>query len=164
MSVVIRPVNTASDAEIQLVAERMRLTLVEVLGESTGGAMYTMDWLIQRVRFHLDSAQCTGQVLVSQAADGAIDGHTIVRIEPTEDIGTIGLFSTIYVDPAARGRGVAKALIAHGEAWMIEHSMPMAATYTASTNTRLHRLFESLGYGIQFPKEGWAILSKPLAG
>ena len=41
----IRAIDPQSRAEVELVASRMRQTLVEVLGEEVGGNMYTMDWL-----------------------------------------------------------------------------------------------------------------------
>src|SRR5207253_11012083 len=93
-------------AEIRLVAERMRLTLIEVLGEERGGGMYTPDWLIDRLKFHLDPAQCTGAVLLAETEQGQIIAHTIVRIEP-DPTGNIGLFSTFYVSPEFRKQRIA---------------------------------------------------------
>lgn len=66
---VIRPVE---ECEIEIIAERMRATLVEVLGEARGQAMYTMEWLRDRVCFHLDPARSTGAVLVAEEAGGVV--------------------------------------------------------------------------------------------
>ncbi len=74
----IRAIDPQSPAEVELVASRMRQTLVEVLGEEVGGNMYTMDWLIQRVLWHLDPNQCVGQVFLSEDSEGHITGHTKV--------------------------------------------------------------------------------------
>lgn len=43
---LIRPINPNSLPEIEQVASRMRLTLIEVLGEREGGSMYSMDRLL----------------------------------------------------------------------------------------------------------------------
>src|SRR5437762_9348922 len=55
----IRPVDPTSESELELAARRMRLTLNEVLGEEAGTALYSMEWLRQRVLWHLNPANCT---------------------------------------------------------------------------------------------------------
>lgn len=160
----VRPLRRDTDVEVNLVAERMRLTLIEVLGHETGAEMYSMDWLRARVRWHLDPAQCTGEVFVAEAAD-AIVGHTIVRLEPSDDGELAGLFSTIYVIPEARRRGVADALIQRGEAWFASQHMTTLGTSTSVTNSRLIALFEKHGYAIvlHVPESRMVHLSKTLA-
>ena len=143
---IIRPIDPQATNEIELVAARMRATLMEVLDPARGEAMYTMAWLVDRVRQRLDGRH-VGEVFVAED-DGAIVGHTIVRIEHDAARGTHGLFSTIYVVPAARRKSTARALLERGEAWMREHEMREAATWTATTNVPLHELFERLGYTI----------------
>src|SRR5437016_7386327 len=110
--IVVRLINPTSLDEILLVAGRMRDTLVEVLGEERGGSMYSMEWLEQRVRFHLDPRGCTGEVFVAEIDSGHIAGHAIVRKKSNEAGEAHGLFSTIYVEPPARGKGIASALVA----------------------------------------------------
>lgn len=53
--VKIREIDPILINEIELVATRMRQTLVEVLGPEKGTALYTMEWLLERVRWHLDN-------------------------------------------------------------------------------------------------------------
>lgn len=150
----IRPIDAEREEEIELVAARMRATLEEVLGQERGRSMYSLEWLRDRVRFHLDPARSTGAVLVAvDADDGAIVGHTIVRVqEDAEDASAggapFGYFSTTYVAPERRRGGVARALVERGEAWMRERGMRRAATDTSETNARLIELFESRGYAI----------------
>ena len=144
--VLIRPCHSASAAVIDLVAGRMRLTLIEVEGEAVGGSMYSMDWLRERVRWHLDPACCTGQVFLAEVAGGVIAGHTIVRVEHTEPGQRFGLFSTTYVDPVERRRGVADALLQRGEQWFIEQGLREACTWTSVTNTPLIELYARHGY------------------
>jgi len=109
--------------------------------------MYSMPWLLDRVRFHLDPSRSTGAVFVAEDAEGAICGHTIVRVEP-DDGPKSRLFSTIYVEPAHRAAGVATRLIRRGEAWMQGHGLIHAATCTSDANVKLISLFEKHGYAI----------------
>ena len=158
----IREINPQSSAEIELVATRMRETLIEVLGEEAGGNMYPLEWLIQRVRFHLDPSQCAGQVFVSENREGKITGHTIVRIERGEDGHEFGLFSTFYVEPGSRNQAIATNFVRRGEQWMRELGMTTAMTYTAADNLKLQKLMIGLGYEIVLRKDTMVALSKTL--
>jgi GNAT superfamily N-acetyltransferase len=159
----VRPLGRSAAGEIELVAQRMRLTLIEVLGLAMGADLYSLDWLRARVRWHLDPARCTGEVLVAEAA-GEIAGHTIVRLEPDPSGETAGLFSTVYVVPEARRRGIANALVEHGEAWLASHHMTTFGTSTSATNTPLIALFAKHGYDIvlRVPESNMVHLSKTL--
>jgi ribosomal protein S18 acetylase RimI-like enzyme len=161
----IRPINRSSPAEIELVATRMRQTLIEVIGEEEGGSMYTMDWLKQRVLFHLDPLQSTAQVFVSIGDEGQITGHTIVRVERDESGREFGLFSTTYVDPESRKQGIADSLLLRGEKWMIERGMTAAETYTSDSNVKLIQLYRKHGYEITGtrPDKKMVILGKRLS-
>jgi ribosomal protein S18 acetylase RimI-like enzyme len=161
---VIRSLDPGSDAEIDLVATRMRATLIEVLGEAEGASMYSMEWLRDRVRFHLDPARSTAEVFLAVLPEGAIAAHTIVRVE-TDDAGrTFGLVSTTYVEPSSRRLGVAHALLDHGEAWFRAHHLTAAETYTSDSNTRLIALYQAHGYAITstHPDKRMVVLSKRL--
>lgn len=96
----IRPIDPARNDEIELVASRMHETLVEVLGPETGGSLYSMEWLRQRVRQHLDPQQLTGEVFLAElGGDGGATRparHAIVREDRDEEGQPIGLISTIY--------------------------------------------------------------------
>lgn len=159
----VRQIDRASDAEIELVASRMRETLVEVLGEERGGSMYTMDWLVQRARFHLDTARCTGEIFLAEDGGAEVVGHTIVRIESDEANPGYGLFSTIFVAQERRITGVASRLLEAGEAWMLGHGLGEARTYTDEFNTPLIRLFEKHGYAVAEVRNAFAVLVKVLA-
>jgi GNAT superfamily N-acetyltransferase len=159
----IRPIDPTSETELELVAGRMRLTLNEVLGEQAGTALYSMEWLRQRVLWHLSPANCTGQVFLAEDADGTIVGHTIVRID-ADDAGTpIGLFSTTYVVPEARRRAVASNLLLAGEAWLIGHGVTTAVTDTSAMNIKLIKLYEKHGYAIIDTQEDMVRLSRALS-
>ena len=162
----VRPLNPHDDAEILLVASRMRDTLIEVLGEARGGSMYTTEWLIDRVRWHLTPALCVGRVLVAADHDGEIVGHTIVRVEPDDEDGggTLGLISTTYVLPERRRAGLAEALLHAGEAWLLSHGATRLATNTSASNWPLIRLYEKAGYSIthRAPEVNMLQLSRPV--
>jgi GNAT superfamily N-acetyltransferase len=144
--VLIRELNPQSPGEVELVARRMRETLVEVLGDDRGSGMYTLDWLKARVLWHLDPDQVKGQVFVAEDSEGAVVGHTIVRVDQEDEGGPVGLFSTTYVDPTARRAGVARALLRHGERWMEAQGMQTAVTYTDADNHKLQKLYTTNGY------------------
>jgi GNAT superfamily N-acetyltransferase len=158
----IRPLDPADDDEVECVAARMQQTLIEVLGEQEGGQMYDMPWLLARVRWHLDPEQVIGEIFVAEQPEGDIVGHTIVRIDVDDEGAGIGLFSTVFVTPAARRGGVAGALIRRGEEWVQGHGLSRAATYTARNNAPLRRLFIAHGYTLTPMDEVFVMLSKAL--
>ena len=162
MDVLIRPIHVATDDEIKLVAARMRTTLVEVLDEERARGMYTMDWLVERVRSHLDGGKYTGQVFVAEAGPENIVGHTIVRVDEDEAGATTGLFSTFYVVPSARHSGVASRLLKRGEEWMLEQGLSRARTYTHEDNPGLQHLCMAHGYSMKPIPEQFVVLEKAL--
>jgi GNAT superfamily N-acetyltransferase len=157
----VRPLAPSSSDEVELVATRMRETLVEVLGDERGGGLYTMEWLRDRVRFHLDPARSTATVLLAENHDGHITGHTIVRIE--DEAGKkLGLFSTIFVERESRRAGVAASLLLAGEAWMVQQHAADAATYTSHSNFKLINLFRNHGYRLAGAESEMVRLTRPL--
>lgn len=156
----IRPIDPESAQEIELVGTRMRDTLIEVLGDERGSQMYSIEWLVQRVRFHLDTNQSTGEVFVAEGPNGQIIGHTIVRLDKNEAGDTIGLFSTIFVVPEMRRKKVAQRLIERGERWLIDRGMAELHTYTDVGNLKLIRLFQGKGFRVMEEKNEFAILVK----
>ncbi len=72
------------------------------------------------------------------------------------------VFSTVFVARAHRRAGVASALLARGERWMLDHGMTKAATYTDEGNTKVQRLFVGHGYSIRSMPENFVALSKVL--
>ncbi|MEQ1823369.1 MAG: GNAT family N-acetyltransferase [Fimbriimonadaceae bacterium] len=152
----IRPINPNSPEEINLVAERMRLTLMEVVNDDEGSKMYSMEWLVDRVRFHLDPTQCDGAIFLAVEGE-AIVGHTIVRIESGE-----GYFSTFYVVPEARRQSIASEFVRVGEAWMRDRGMTAARTNTAKDNTKLQNLLFGFGYKIDVKSDTMVSLTRQI--
>ena len=144
---MIRPLDRCAPEELAQVADRMRLTLIEVLGAPVGADMYSIEWLRERVRWHLDASAVLGEVLVAEI-EGGVRGHTLLRIEVDENGERTGLFATTYVEPEWRRRGVGRALLQRGEAWLVAHDPSWLATHTSATNRPLIELFERQGYEI----------------
>jgi GNAT superfamily N-acetyltransferase len=142
----IREIAPDDEGEIDLVAQRMRDTLIEVEGPEVGGAMYSMDWLRDRVRWHLDPSKVLAKVYLALSVAGDIVGHTIVRRETGEAGAHFGLVSTTYVIPASRRDGVAQQLLEAGERWMESLDLPSSSTWTSTTNAKLIGLYEKNGY------------------
>ena len=163
-NVRVRALEPDAHEEIELVARRMRDTLVEVLGEARGGTLYTHDWLVNRVRQHLNPKELTGQVFLAACEASEIGGHTIVRVDQDDSGNPIGLFSTIYVAPTHRRRGIATSLLIRGEGWMLEHDLPRAVTYTDEHNGRLRDLFRGRGYSMSPLPNSFVAFSRALGG
>lgn len=153
----IREIDPKSDAEIQLVAQRMRQTLVEVLGEEKGTSMYTMDWLIERVRWHLDTKNTQGRVFLSESQSGEIIGHAIARIDHGS---SYGYFSTVFVEPSSRRHGVATNLLKHVEIWLLDCGMSKVVYNTAENHVALIGLFKTHGYEITHSESEMVQLTK----
>lgn len=155
----IREIDPQSETEIKLVAQRMRQTLVEVLGQQQGEAMYSMDWLIDRVRGHLDSNNTEGRIFLSENEDGEIIGHAIARIDHGSKF---GYFSTIFVEPKARNNGIAHSLVNHVESWISGRCMPKIVYNTSEKHTAILNLFKSMGYEITHSESAMVQLTKVL--
>jgi GNAT superfamily N-acetyltransferase len=168
----IRDIRAASGEEIALVAARMRDTLIEVEGEEHGASMYSLEWLAERVRWHLDPSQTTARVMLAERdsteetlhgprnstststgnASHSIVGHCIVRVDgraaPPAGAGeaAIGLIVTTYVCPEFRRHGLAARFLQEAEQWVMAHGLSHLATWTSATNTPLIALYQRCGY------------------
>jgi ribosomal protein S18 acetylase RimI-like enzyme len=143
---LIREINPRSQSEIELVASRMRQTLIDVMGEERGSTYYSMEWLLDRVRWHLDPRCTTAKVYLAEGAGGKVTGQAIVRIERDDCGNPFGYFSTIYVVPDSRGQGIATRLLDRIEAWVRGQRLPKIVYNTAHDNTKLLALFQKRGF------------------
>ena len=144
---VIREIDAANAAEVRLVAQRMRDTLIEIEGVERGTEMYSLGWLEDRLRWHLNPDRTTAQVLVATDDEGVILGHTIYRIESPE-IEPFGLISTTYVLPSARKSGLATKFLVCAHQWFVSHDVTSSCTWTSSSNVPLISLYKKFGYQI----------------
>jgi GNAT superfamily N-acetyltransferase len=148
-------------AEIEIVARNMRQTLIDVLGAERGAEFYSLDWLVDRVRWHL-APERTAKVLVVEGPDGRIVGHAIVRVEVDEEGASFGYFSTIFVEEASRRQGLATRLMASVEGWVRGHQLRRVVYNTAASNGRLLPLFQRHGYRVTLREGEMVQLTKDL--
>ncbi len=158
----IRELRPGASEEIEFVAKGMRQTLIEVLGEERGASMYSMAFLLQRVRYHVDSEEVVAAVYLATDRSGALKGHTMVRIDDDGSGTELGLFATTYVMPAARNHGIASRLLDRGEQWMRDQQMSIAATYTDKENRKLQALYIGRGYDMSPMPNDFVKLAKVL--
>lgn len=151
---------------IDVIAQRMRLTLVEVLGAARADEMFDHSELLERVHWHLDRSEPgrAAEVFVAEDATGRIVGHTMVRCQSGEPFepGLVGLFATTYVEPGARRTGAASALLSRGEHWMRQHGLSTASTFTDPGNARLQALYVRHGYQWTRVEDTWMRAAKTL--
>jgi ribosomal protein S18 acetylase RimI-like enzyme len=81
--------------------------------------------------------------------DGVVIGYVYAAVEPLswkELRDEAGFIHDVYVDEAARGAGVARALVDAALAWLRERGMPRVLLWTAAPNAAAQRLFEGVGF------------------
>lgn len=92
-----------------------------------------------------------GSVLVAEIA-GEVIGFLITGVEEElgtyvpEDVRLVGDLSDLWVEPAFRGRGIARALIAEAEARLREAGIRRAEISTLPSNCDARALYRHLGY------------------
>jgi GNAT superfamily N-acetyltransferase len=158
----IRELDPGSEAEIALVARRMRQTLEEVLGEEKGKEYYSMEWLVDRVRWHLDPAQTEAKIFLCVSNTGEVVGQAIARLEQKTGGEPYGYFSTIFVEPGSRSQGLATSLLLHVEGWLRSQGVPKIIYNTARNHEKLIRLFGSHGFAITHREAEMVQLTKTL--
>jgi GNAT superfamily N-acetyltransferase len=157
-----RQLDRGAEAEIRWVASHMKQTLVEVLGQEKGSSLYTDDWLINRVRWHLDPNLTTAKVLIVEQGPTLV-AHAIARTESDSDSSVYGYFSTIFVLPEARHQGIASSLILEVEAWFKTLKMKKIVYHTAEDHSKVIRLFERHGFTVTHRENQMVQLTKLLA-
>jgi ribosomal protein S18 acetylase RimI-like enzyme len=107
---------------------------------------------------HLDEAPPNSYLFVAEDADGERAGF--IHLQKTRDFFT-GRgnchVSDLAVAPRHEGRGVARALLAHAEAWAREHACQLITLAVFPGNQRARALYESAGYVIDLLR-----MAKPL--
>lgn len=166
----IRPIDQADGDELDLVTRRCMATVLETIPELEGSAEvahrvlgnFTFEQM--RAMFARDFADPDKQILVAEE-DGALLGHAIFSLKRDEQGRRYGFCFSRYVDPAARRRGVASALLAAQLGWWRQRGAEYAYAQTHVTNAPLQRLFEKHGFVRSGEKRGnwrYVELHRPL--
>jgi ribosomal protein S18 acetylase RimI-like enzyme len=148
----VRPLKSDSNEEIQLVASRMKFTLIDVMGAEKGSNFYSDDWLLDRVRWHLDLG-INAKILLCVDDIGNIVGQAIIRKDLENDC-NFAYFSTIYVEPSWRRKGAAKLLIEEVIEWCRSHNFLKITYSTAADNQNLIELLQKYDFMIELEFEG----------
>jgi len=159
---LIRPLDAEDADEVDLVAARMRETLVEVLGLQRARAVHSEAEIRERLLWHVDPLPGRQALaLVSVDSRGSLSGHTLLRVE-REHERDVGLVATTYVAPPYRRQGVAARLLAAGETWLSSQGVVELVTYTDAHNTPLQELYRKHGYGATSLADDWVRLCRLL--
>lgn len=89
------------------------------------------------------------RVVMVAEQGGTIVGYVYGAIEPQswEELREeAGFIHDVYVDEAARGGGVASALVGACVEWLTARGAPRVVLWTAAPNAGARRLFERLGF------------------
>jgi ribosomal protein S18 acetylase RimI-like enzyme len=87
-------------------------------------------------------------VVVAERA-GRVVGYVYAGIEPMswkELREECGFIHDVFVDEAARGTGIAVALLEAATAWFAARGMPRVVLWAAARNEQARRLFERMGF------------------
>jgi ribosomal protein S18 acetylase RimI-like enzyme len=88
--------------------------------------------------------------------DAGVAGMMGLQVSPVlyrDDLN--GAITALVVSPDFRGQGVAAALVAHGERWLVDHGAGRVSVMPSTHRADAHRLYERLGYaatGTRFTK------------
>jgi GNAT superfamily N-acetyltransferase len=107
---------------------------------------------------HLDEAPPNSYLFVAENADGERAGF--IHLQKTQDFFTGRInchISDLAVAPDHEGKGVARALLAHAEAWAREHHCQLMTLAVFPGNERARALYEASGYDTDLLR-----LAKPL--
>lgn len=107
---------------------------------------------------HLDEAPPNSYLFVAENADGERAGF--IHLQKTQDFFTGRInchISDLAVAPDHEGKGVARALLAHAEAWAREHHCHLMTLAVFPGNERARALYEASGYDTDLLR-----LAKPL--
>jgi ribosomal protein S18 acetylase RimI-like enzyme len=101
-----------------------------------------------------------GAVLLATRGDGAVLGFCHAGPNRTEPAEFSGEVYAIYLLDEARRRGVGRALLDEGRAWLRAHALPGLVVWVLAVNVEARRFYERLG-GRLVAERALAIASHP---
>ena len=100
-------------------------------------------------RFLVSQIDAADSVVLVAEQDAVVLGYVYAGLEPMswkELRAACGFVHDIYVDPAARRRGVGEKLIRAAIEWLEAKGSPRVMLWSAAPNLEAQRLFERLGF------------------
>jgi ribosomal protein S18 acetylase RimI-like enzyme len=100
-------------------------------------------------RFFASELRDPHALVLAALLDDRIVGYAYGRLEPRDWnmlLDAHGALHDLYVDPAARHRGVARRLVREALRRLEEMGAPRVVLHTAQANESAQRFFESLGF------------------
>lgn len=98
---------------------------------------------------HLEGGTANDFLFVAEDEDGTPAGF--IELRKTQDFFTGRTnchVNNVAVAPAYEGRGAAKALMEHAEAWAREHRCALVTLAVFPGNERARAIYEAAGYGV----------------
>ena len=96
-----------------------------------------------------EAASDTGRLVAVAELDGAPLGIVQARTRPDRYMGfRVGVLDWIYVDAAARGRGVSGQLMTHALAWMDAQDVQGREVFVTAENTAAVALYRRHGFAV----------------
>ena len=147
MSYIVRRLD-GSSAEVHTAAAFSMLTILETLPESRRepGVVPNLD-IASMARMYAEGQENPDHLyLFALSPEGEAAGHIIALLREDEDGVVHGYGYTLYVLPAHRRQGAARALLEHAMGWWRERGAAYVLAHTHPTNAELQALFASLGF------------------
>ena len=143
----VRPATPADAAVLASLAERL-------------GACPLPSW-----RTPGDIANADGRAMLDAVAAGSDQNEVMIAERRGEVVGCLHVLATtdffglrhahvsvLATTAAAEGTGVARALMAHAEAWTVKRGLPLLTLNVFDRNARARRFYEQSGFEMEMVK------------
>ena len=88
-------------------------------------------------------------IFIARGAEGALGFAQITSSMSSVSLSPTLIIEDLFVDPSARGRGIATALLERAKAHARQHGAPALYLETAHTNRAAQRVYERAGWKIE---------------
>jgi len=97
--------------------------------------------------------------------DDALLGVLTLHVTPVlHRAGPVGRLTLLVVDESARGRGIGRALVSAGEAWLASRGCVLVEVTSNQRRTDAHAFYERLGYAATSLRFGKTIVPPSVTG
>jgi ribosomal protein S18 acetylase RimI-like enzyme len=112
-----------------------------------------------------DIAEADGRAMLEAVAAGSDENEVVIAERRGEVVGCLHVLATtdffglrhahvsvLATTAAAEGTGVARALMAHAEAWTVKRGLPLLTLNVFDRNARARRFYEQSGFEVEMVK------------